>query len=255
MVADRRPADRIDTFEGLGAQAGTNWHDQAVGAVRTEAQTGGDWHRLGEPDRADSNGCVALAAQSAAPADRSFRGVGGVRRAGVCPGGGSGRRLGRGPAGGRYPSAGRARAAAGAASRPGGGAAARPGVGDDRGRERRHLDTADGPAPDADRGLVDRAGRQQPRGNGAAAEEPPRPGERFRIWTDAGGRVVGQPLDPSAAVFHAGMAGLAAAICVATLVETVRRLVVRRLMHRRYIRLDRAWAAAGPDWGRAGAGS
>lgn len=88
-----------------------------------------------------------------------------------------------------------------------------------------------------------------------AAEEPPRPGERFRIWTDAGGRVVGQPLDPSAAVFHAGMAGLAAAICVATLVETVRRLVVRRLMHRRYIRLDRAWAAAGPDWGRAGAGS
>ncbi|MFD7783746.1 hypothetical protein ACFV4Q_11720 [Streptomyces nojiriensis] len=88
-----------------------------------------------------------------------------------------------------------------------------------------------------------------------AAEEPPRPGERFRIWTDARGRLVGQPLDPSAAVFHAGMAGLAAAICVAALVETVRRLVVRRLMHRRYIRLDRAWAAAGPDWGRAGAGS
>ncbi|MFG2990510.1 hypothetical protein ACGFZK_14685 [Streptomyces sp. NPDC048257] len=88
-----------------------------------------------------------------------------------------------------------------------------------------------------------------------AAEEPPRPGDRFRIWTDARGRLVGQPLDPSAAVFHAGMAGLAAAICVATLVETVRRLVVRRLMHRRYIRLDRAWAAAGPDWGRAGAGS
>ncbi|MET9688268.1 hypothetical protein ABZY81_07310 [Streptomyces sp. NPDC006514] len=88
-----------------------------------------------------------------------------------------------------------------------------------------------------------------------AAEEPPLPGERFRIWTDARGRLVGQPLDPSAAVFHAGMAGLAAAICVATLVETVRRLVVRRLMHRRYLRLDRAWAAAGPDWGRAGAGS
>ncbi|MFD3464857.1 hypothetical protein ACFWWM_00525 [Streptomyces sp. NPDC058682] len=88
-----------------------------------------------------------------------------------------------------------------------------------------------------------------------AAEEPPLPGERFRIWTDARGRLVGQPLDPSAAVFHAGMAGLAATICVATLVETVRRLVVRRLMHRRYIRLDRAWAAAGPDWGRAGAGS
>ncbi|MEU9302500.1 hypothetical protein [Streptomyces sp. NPDC048269] len=88
-----------------------------------------------------------------------------------------------------------------------------------------------------------------------AAEEPPRPGERFRIWTDAHGRLVGQPLDPSSAAVHAGVAGLAAAMAAAVLVETVRRLVVRRLMHRRYIRLDRAWAAAGPDWGRAGAGS
>ncbi|MFD9334011.1 hypothetical protein ACFWBF_06280 [Streptomyces sp. NPDC060028] len=88
-----------------------------------------------------------------------------------------------------------------------------------------------------------------------AAEEPPRPGDKFRIWTDTEGRVVGRPLDPTAADFHAGMAGLAAALAAAALVETVRRLVVRRLMHRRYIRLDRAWAAVGPDWGRAGAGS
>ncbi|MCX4524492.1 MULTISPECIES: hypothetical protein [unclassified Streptomyces] len=88
-----------------------------------------------------------------------------------------------------------------------------------------------------------------------AAEEPPRAGDQFRIWTDTRGRVVGQPLDPSSASFHAGTAGLAAALAAAALVETVRRLVVRRLMHRRYIRLDRAWAAAGPDWGRAGAGS
>ncbi|MEU9032178.1 hypothetical protein AB0D46_32690 [Streptomyces sp. NPDC048383] len=88
-----------------------------------------------------------------------------------------------------------------------------------------------------------------------AAEEPPVPGERFRIWTDIRGRLVGQPLDPSAASFHAGLAGLAAALAAGALVETVRRLVVRRLMHRRYLRLDRAWAAAGPDWGRAGAGN
>ncbi|MFD3545366.1 hypothetical protein ACFWUW_07035 [Streptomyces sp. NPDC058655] len=88
-----------------------------------------------------------------------------------------------------------------------------------------------------------------------AAEEPPHPGDRFRIWTDARGRVVGQPLDPGAAAFHSGMAGLAAAICVAALVETVRRMIVRRLTHQRYARLDRAWAATGPDWGRAGAGS
>ncbi|MFE3766246.1 hypothetical protein ACFXPI_31330 [Streptomyces sp. NPDC059104] len=88
-----------------------------------------------------------------------------------------------------------------------------------------------------------------------AAEEPPLPGDRFRIWTDIRGRLVGQPLDPSAASFHAGVAGLAAALTAAALAETLRRLVVRRLMHRRYTRLDRAWAAAGPDWGRAGAGS
>lgn len=88
-----------------------------------------------------------------------------------------------------------------------------------------------------------------------AAEEPPLPGDRFRIWTDIRGRLVGQPLDPGAASFHAAMAGLAAALTAAALAETLRRLVVRRLMHRRYTRLDRAWAAAGPDWGRADAGS
>ncbi|OKK17510.1 hypothetical protein AMK16_22090 [Streptomyces sp. CB00455] len=88
-----------------------------------------------------------------------------------------------------------------------------------------------------------------------AAAEPPRPGEPFRMWTDASGRLVGQPLAPTAAAFHAGVAGLAATVGAAALAETVRRLVVRRLMHRRYARLDRAWAAAWRDWGRAGAGS
>ncbi|MFJ3204143.1 hypothetical protein [Streptomyces sp. NPDC086989] len=88
-----------------------------------------------------------------------------------------------------------------------------------------------------------------------AAEEPPQAGDRFRIWTDAQGRLVGRPLDASLASVHAAVVGLAATLGAAALVETVRRLVVRRLMHRRYTRLDRAWAAAGPDWGRAGAGS
>lgn len=88
-----------------------------------------------------------------------------------------------------------------------------------------------------------------------AAEEPPQAGDRFRIWTDAQGRLVGRPLDESVAGVHAAVVGLAAALGAAALAETVRRLVVRRLMHRRYIHLDRAWAAAGPDWGRAGTGS
>ncbi|MEU7551849.1 hypothetical protein AB0B01_05685 [Streptomyces sp. NPDC044571] len=88
-----------------------------------------------------------------------------------------------------------------------------------------------------------------------AAEEPPQAGDRFRIWTDTEGRLVGRPLDPTSASSNAAVVGLAAGVGVAALAETVRRLVVRRLVHRRYLYLDRAWAAVGPDWGRAGAGS
>ncbi|MFD7627874.1 hypothetical protein ACFV7Q_17880 [Streptomyces sp. NPDC059851] len=88
-----------------------------------------------------------------------------------------------------------------------------------------------------------------------AAEEPPRAGDRFRIWTDLRGRLVPRPLDPASTGVHAAVVGLAAALGAAALAETTRRLVVRRLMHQRYVLLDRAWAAAGPDWGRAGAGS
>ncbi|MFD0265640.1 hypothetical protein ACFVGY_03465 [Streptomyces sp. NPDC127106] len=88
-----------------------------------------------------------------------------------------------------------------------------------------------------------------------AAEEPPRAGDRFRIWTDLRGRLVTRPLDPGSASTHAAVVGLAAAVSAAALAETARRLVVRRLLHRRYLLLDRAWAEVGPDWGRAGAGS
>ncbi|WP_284581011.1 hypothetical protein [Streptomyces sp. 2P-4] len=93
------------------------------------------------------------------------------------------------------------------------------------------------------------------RGTVPAAEEPPQAGDRFRIWTDAGGRLVGRPLDAASAAAHAAVVGLAAAAGVALLADTGRRLVVRRLVHRRHALLDRAWAETGPDWGRAGAGS
>ncbi|MFJ9790143.1 Rv1733c family protein [Streptomyces globosus] len=93
------------------------------------------------------------------------------------------------------------------------------------------------------------------RGTVPAAEEPPRAGDRFRIWTDARGRLVGRPLDAVSAGAHAAVVGLAAAVGTALLAETGRRLVVRRLVHRRHALLDRAWAETGPDWGRAGAGS
>ncbi|RSS64098.1 hypothetical protein EF918_30460 [Streptomyces sp. WAC06614] len=88
-----------------------------------------------------------------------------------------------------------------------------------------------------------------------AAQEPPRPGDRFRIWTDTAGRPVTRPLEPRTASVHAAVAGLATALGTAALTVTVRRLVVRRLTHERYRRLDRAWAAVGPDWGRTGADS
>ncbi|MEV4195490.1 Rv1733c family protein [Streptomyces toxytricini] len=93
------------------------------------------------------------------------------------------------------------------------------------------------------------------RGTVPAAEEPPQAGDRFRIWTDTRGRLVGRPLDPASAGAHAAVVGLAAAAGVALLAETGRRLVVRRLVHRRHALLDRAWAEAWRDWGRAGAGS
>ncbi|MGW6456211.1 Rv1733c family protein [Streptomyces sp. NPDC055078] len=83
----------------------------------------------------------------------------------------------------------------------------------------------------------------------------PRAGDRFTLWTDGEGRVLSRPMDMTTVRIHAVLAGIGAAFFSALLIECARRLVRRRLVRRRYERLDRAWAAAGPDWGRAGAGS
>jgi hypothetical protein len=82
-----------------------------------------------------------------------------------------------------------------------------------------------------------------------------RPGDRFQVWTNEQGQVVGRPMDHTTASTHAAIAGIGAAAATAALFEGGRRLVVWRLMLRRYARLDQAWAKAGPDWGRTGAGS
>ncbi|MFI1393763.1 hypothetical protein [Streptomyces sp. NPDC020681] len=82
-----------------------------------------------------------------------------------------------------------------------------------------------------------------------------RPGDTFTVWTDAAGRVVGRPMDAATAQVHAVLAGIGAAFASAGIFEGARRLIVWRLVRRRYARWDRAWAAAGPDWGRTGAGS
>ncbi|MEX0168247.1 hypothetical protein [Streptomyces sp. LMG1-1-1.1] len=81
------------------------------------------------------------------------------------------------------------------------------------------------------------------------------PGDTFPLWTDRGGHQVAPPLRADAARAHAVVAGVTAALLAGLLVEAVRRLAVRRLVLARYARLDRAWAAAGPDWGRTGTGS
>ncbi|MGN3955779.1 hypothetical protein ACGV4K_11870 [Streptomyces sp. WAC8370] len=80
-------------------------------------------------------------------------------------------------------------------------------------------------------------------------------GDRFALWTDARGREVARPLDPATATTHAVLAGFGAALAVAALVEAARRIVVWRLVRRRYARLEQEWERAGPDWGRTGAGS
>ncbi|AWW41032.1 MULTISPECIES: Rv1733c family protein [Streptomyces] len=81
------------------------------------------------------------------------------------------------------------------------------------------------------------------------------PRDRFTMWTDDHGRPVTRPLDPATATTHAVLAGFGATVLAACVVEGARRLVVRRMVLRRYARWDQAWDRAGPDWGRTGTGS
>lgn len=81
------------------------------------------------------------------------------------------------------------------------------------------------------------------------------PGSRVRIWTDLDGHPALRPMDAPTARTHAALAGFGVALLGVALIESGRRLVVWRMVQRRYARLDRAWAEAGPDWGRTGTGS
>ncbi|MER5213069.1 hypothetical protein ABT063_21450 [Streptomyces sp. NPDC002838] len=88
-----------------------------------------------------------------------------------------------------------------------------------------------------------------------ASLQKPYPGDHFTIWTDQHGRMVARPLDSATAATHAVLAGFGAALLTAGLVEGGRRLMVWRMVRRRYARWDQAWDRAGPDWGRTGTGS
>ncbi|MGW2705536.1 Rv1733c family protein [Streptomyces sp. NPDC001340] len=83
----------------------------------------------------------------------------------------------------------------------------------------------------------------------------PQAGDHFRLWTDPHGRITTRPLDSPTATTHAVLAGFGAALLVVGLVESSRRLIVWRMVRRRYARWDQAWDRAGPDWGKAGTGS
>ncbi|MFF4040361.1 hypothetical protein [Streptomyces sp. NPDC001816] len=83
----------------------------------------------------------------------------------------------------------------------------------------------------------------------------PQAGDHFRLWTDPHGRITTRPLDSPTATTHAVLAGFGAALLAVGLVESSRRLIVWRMVRRRYARWDQAWDRAGPDWGKAGTGS
>ncbi|WP_192582349.1 Rv1733c family protein [Streptomyces triticiradicis] len=88
-----------------------------------------------------------------------------------------------------------------------------------------------------------------------AGLKSPLPGDRFSIWTDRRGRIMGRPLDGATATAHSALAGFGAAVLTAGLLEGTRRLILWHMIRRRHARWDRAWAEAGPDWGKADAGS
>ncbi|MFK0284615.1 hypothetical protein ACIQVL_29675 [Streptomyces sp. NPDC090499] len=83
----------------------------------------------------------------------------------------------------------------------------------------------------------------------------PHKGDRFDVWTDRQGVITARPLDAATATTHAVLAGFGAALLTAGLVDGVRRMIVWRMVRRRYARWDQAWDRAGPDWGKAGTGS
>ncbi|MFJ6613874.1 hypothetical protein ACIQPT_26745 [Streptomyces sp. NPDC091289] len=91
-------------------------------------------------------------------------------------------------------------------------------------------------------------------GEVTTASRPGPPGARVRIWTDAAGLPVPPPMDGRTARTHAVLGGIGTFLLVAGCVEAGRRRVVGRMVRQRYARLDREWASAGPDWGRAGTG-
>ncbi|MEV7320705.1 hypothetical protein [Streptomyces sp. NPDC093970] len=92
-------------------------------------------------------------------------------------------------------------------------------------------------------------------GTALTTVESPHKGDHFGMWTDRHGLPAARPLDSTTATTHAVLAGFGATLLAAGLVESARRMIVWRMVRRRYARWDQAWDRAGPDWGKAGTGS
>jgi hypothetical protein len=78
-------------------------------------------------------------------------------------------------------------------------------------------------------------------------------GDTVRIWTDRQGRAVPPPLDSMTASTHSVLAGMGATLGAGVMLIVGRQLLLWQLMRRRLAEWEREWAAAGQDWGRAGA--
>jgi hypothetical protein len=79
-------------------------------------------------------------------------------------------------------------------------------------------------------------------------------GERIHVWTDSRGRIVTPPLDAATATAHAAMTGFGTALLALVIGAVGRQALMWQLMRRRLVEWERAWAAAGQNWGRADAG-
>lgn len=82
----------------------------------------------------------------------------------------------------------------------------------------------------------------------------PRPGDHFTLWTDGRAASSAAPWTrPPRRPTRYWPAS--APPCSPRALRGARRLIVWRMVRRRYARWDQAWDKAGPDWGRTGTGS
>ncbi|MGW3245713.1 Rv1733c family protein [Streptomyces sp. NPDC001070] len=80
-------------------------------------------------------------------------------------------------------------------------------------------------------------------------------GDHITLWTDKAGAVpVAAPLDARSATTHATLAGVGTFLAAIVVGLMGRQVLMWQLMRRRLAEWEREWAAAGQNWGRAGAG-